>query len=67
MPNVKKFVLDGTAIDIEDATARAESSSAIASIATLTSEVNEIKKLSRLTVSYTESESTITFTTESHD
>lgn len=67
MPNVKTFVLDGTSIDVEDSTARAESSSALASVATLTSEVNEIKKLSRLTVSYTESTSTITFTTEQHN
>lgn len=63
MPNVNTFVLDGKEISVEDAIARADASSAQASVATLSNEIGQIKALSRLTVSYSETTATITFTT----
>lgn len=66
MPDVEKFVLDGTTIDVKDAIARAEASSASSNVASLTQRVNAIEQMSRLTVSYTQNTSTITFTTTQH-
>ena len=66
MSTVKKFDLDGTIIEVEDATARAEASSASASVQTLNGRVDAIEALSRLTVSYSQSTSTITFTNNTH-
>lgn len=67
MSNVNTFVLDGKEISVEDAIARADASSAQASVATLSNEIAEIKALSRLTVSYSETTSTITITTNTHN
>lgn len=67
MPDVSKFVLDEQTITIKDETARSEASSAQASVQTLTTEVNKIKNLSRLTVAYTENTETIKFTTNEHN
>lgn len=67
MPDVSKFVLDEQTITVKDATARSEASSAQASVQTLTTEVNKIKNLSRLTVAYTENTETIKFTTVEHN
>jgi hypothetical protein len=68
MATVNKFVLDGETIDIEDATARGDASSAMATIRTVQSDLNEIKELSRLTVTYNSAESSISFsTTSKHD
>ena len=67
MPDVSKFVLDEQTITVKDATARSEASSAQASVQTLTTEVNKIKNLSRLTVAYTENTETIKFTTIEHN
>ena len=66
MPTVNTFVLDGKEISVEDAVARADASSAQACVATLSNEIGEIKALSRLAVSYSESTATITFTTNTH-
>lgn len=66
MATVKTFVLNGENIDVEDSTARTTASNAAAQVQTLTGQVDEIKQLSRLTASYTESTSTITFSTETH-
>lgn len=67
MPDVSKFVLDEQTITVKDATARSEASSAQASVQTLTTEVNKIKNLSRLTVAYTENMETIKFTNNEHN
>lgn len=67
MPDVSKFVLDEQTITVKDETARSEASSAQASVQTLTTEVNKIKNLSRLTVAYTENTETIKFTTIEHN
>ena len=67
MPDVSKFVLDEQTITVKDATARSEASAAQASVQTLTADVNEIKSLSRLTVSYAEQTETITFKTVEHN
>lgn len=67
MPDVSKFVLDEQTITIKDATARSEASAAQASVQTLTQDVNEIKALSRLTISYAEQSETITFKTVEHN
>lgn len=67
MPDVSKFVLDDQTITVKDATARSEASAAQASVQTLTQDVNEIKALSRLTISYAEQSETITFKTVEHN
>lgn len=67
MPDVSKFVLDDQTITVKDATARSEASAAQASVRTLTQDVNEIKALSRLTISYAEQSETITFKTVEHN
>ena len=67
MPDVSKFVLDDKTITVKDATARSEASAAQASVQTLTADVNKIKSLSRITVSYTDNTETIKFTTIEHD
>lgn len=67
MPDVSKFVLDEQTITVKDATARSEASAAQASVQTLTQDVNEIKALSRLTISYAEQSETITFKTVEHN
>ena len=66
MASVKKFDLDGTIIDVEDEVARAEANSASASVQTLNERVDAIEALSRLSVAYTSSTSTITFTNNTH-
>ena len=66
MPTVKSFELDGKKIDVEDSTARTTASNAAAQVTTLTGQVDEIKKLSRLSATYEESTSTITFSSETH-
>lgn len=67
MSVVSKFVLDGQTIDVEDTTARAEASSAMSTVQTLQDAVNEIKEMSRLTVSYSKETSTITFVSNTHN
>lgn len=66
MGTVNKFVLDGQTIDVEDSTARAEASSAMSTVQTVQATVNEIKELSRLTISYDSSNATITFASNTH-
>ena len=66
MPTVKSFELDGKKIDVEDSIARTTASNVSAQVTTLSGQVDAIKKLSRLSVSYEETTSTITFTTETH-
>lgn len=63
MSDVSKFVLDGTSIDVKDATARSEASSASAQVSALATRVATLEALSRLTVNYTSATETITFTT----
>lgn len=64
--NVTTFVLDGTSIDIEDKTARASADNALTASAKNTSDIATLKELSRLTVSYDQTASTITFSTKTH-
>ena len=66
MPDVEKFVLDGTDIYVKDATARSDAATANANVATLNTRVSAVEQLSRLTVSYSSQNSTITFTTATH-
>lgn len=67
MPDVSKFVLDEQTITVKDATARNEASAAQSSVQTLTTDVNKLKALSRLTVAYEENTETIKFTTAEHN
>lgn len=55
MPDVRKFNIDGTEIDVKDSTARTDASQALAL-------AQQIAQLSRLEVSYTSSTETISFT-----
>lgn len=66
MADVEKFVLDGTDIYVKDSTARSAAATANANVATLTTRVVTIEEMSRLTVSYSSQNSTITFTTATH-
>ncbi len=67
MANVKTFVLDGASIDVLDQTARDNATAAVSAAAKNTAAIAELEKLSRLSVQYNESTSTITFTTSTHN
>ena len=73
MPDVSVFNLGGQNINVQDATARsnAQSANTAANEASTTAnkamqKVEEIEKLSRVTVSYTPATETITITTATH-
>lgn len=66
MSDVQKFNLDGTVIDVKDAVARSDASTALTTVGGLVSRVTALEALSRLTVSYTSSTETITFNTTTH-
>lgn len=73
MPDVSVFNLGGQDINVKDATARsnAQSANTAASEASTTAnkalqKVEEVEKLSRVTVSYTPATETITITTATH-
>jgi hypothetical protein len=66
MADVSKFILNNTSIDVKDAIARSDASAAQASVTTLAGRVTNIEALARLSVSYTDSTETITFTNETH-
>lgn len=73
MPDVSVFNLGGQDINVKDATARsnAQSANTAANEAATTAnkalqKVEEVEKLSRVTVSYTPSTETITITTVTH-
>ena len=74
MPDVSIFNLGGQAINVKDDTARATASQAqsqVSSISTtvaqLSSDVEEIRTLSRVEISYAEGTETITITTGDHE
>lgn len=67
MPSVKTFVIGGKHADVEDSTARTTASNTQKQATSLSVEVDNIKKLSRLTATYAEATSTITITTETHN
>lgn len=67
MPDVKQFVIDNTTIDVKDATARANASSAVTTANTALAKVLEIEALERLTITYSSTNETITFTRETHE
>lgn len=73
MPDVSVFNLGGQVINVKDATARsnAQSANTAANEASTTAnkalqKVEEVEKLSRVTVSYTPATETITITTATH-
>ena len=73
MPDVSIFNLSGQNINVKDATARsnAQSANTAATQAATTAnealqKVKEVEKLSRVTVSYTPTDETITITTATH-
>lgn len=73
MPDVSVFNLGGQDINVKDATARsnAQSANTAANEAATTAnkalqKVEEVEKLSRVTVSYTANTETITITTATH-
>lgn len=66
MSDVKLFDLDGTSIDVKDATARSVANAASAQSAANAQDIADLKALSRLTVSYDAQTETIAFTTVTH-
>lgn len=73
MPDVTTFNLGGQDITVKDATARgnAQSANTAATEAAATAnealkKVKEVEKLSRVTVSYSSTDETITITTATH-
>lgn len=66
MSDVSKFNLEGTIIDVKDATARSDATTASAGVSALNTRVTALEALSRLTVSYTANTETITFTNTTH-
>lgn len=73
MPYVSKFTVDGTEIEVKDTEARkaagnAQDTANTASDAvnTAQTDIDAIKKLSRVTVSYDEKTEDITITTTTH-
>lgn len=67
MADLKKINLDGQDLEIYDATARSTATGAASTAQTALSKVTEIEQLSRVTVSYTASSSTLTITTGTHE
>ena len=67
MANVSKFIIEGETIDVYDETARTTANAANEQVRTLSTKVSHIENLSRLTVAYNESSSTITFTSNTHN
>ena len=74
MPDVSIFNLGGQAINVKDDTARATASQAqsqvssiSATVSQLSSDVEEIRTLSRVEISYAEGTETITITTGDHE
>ena len=74
MPDVSVFNLGGQAINVKDATARSTASGASAQVSALNttvtqlqSDVEEIRNLSRVEISYTDKTETITITTGDHE
>lgn len=66
MSDVSKFTLDGTDINVKDATARSAASAASAQSSANAQDIADLKALSRLTVAYNASTETIAFSTSSH-
>ena len=66
MPDVSIFDLEGTSVDVKDATARSDIAILDTTVGTLSGDVAYIKSLSRLTVSYNSATETITFTNNVH-
>lgn len=67
MPDVKQFVIDNTTIDVKDVTARTNASNAVTTANTALAKVLEIEALERLTITYSSTNETITFTRETHE
>lgn len=67
MADVSKFVLDSQEISVKDDTARTTANSASALATSLNTEVQAIKQMTRLTVTYNSSTETMTFTTGAHN
>lgn len=66
MPDVSVFNLGGQDINVKDATARSNAQSANTAANEALQKVQDIEKLSRVTVSYTPATETITITTATH-
>lgn len=65
--HVSKFTLDGADITVKDPEARADISTLNSDVGSLGNRVTALEGLSRLTVSYSSSTETITFTTGTHN
>lgn len=65
MADVQKFNLDGTDINVKDATARSDISTLNSDVGALANRVTALEGLARLSVSYSSQTETITFTTQS--
>lgn len=66
MPDVSIFNLGGQNITVKDATARSDAQSANTAAAEALKKVENVEKLSRVTVSYSPTDETITITTATH-
>lgn len=66
MPDVSVFNLGGQDINVKDATARSDAQSANTAANEALHKVQDIEKLSRVTVSYTPATETIKITTATH-
>lgn len=65
--HVSKFNLDGSDITVKDPEARSDISTLNSDVGSLGNRVTALEALSRLTVSYSSSTETITFTTGTHN
>lgn len=66
MADVSKFVLDSQTINVKDATSRSVAEAAQASVQAVQIEVDNIKALSRLTVSYDEANEAVSLLNTTH-
>lgn len=66
MADVELFDLDGTVLNVADASARSAAQAASAQSAANAQDIADLKALSRLTVAYDANTKTIEFTTTTH-
>lgn len=66
MPDVSKFTLGGETINVKDQTARTQSQTAVQQATEALQIAQEIEKLTRVVVSYSREDETITITTSDH-
>lgn len=66
MADLKVIKLDNQELDIFDATARATATAAASTASSALTKVQEIEQLSRVEVTYTSTDATLTVTTGTH-